>query len=266
MAGELVKVPFYYGDVLDATREGDKVLVSLRRCCDNLGINYAKQLKKLKGKEWACVSLRDMQMPGDNQVRSYAMVDLETLPGWLFSIDARNVAEHVRKKLVRYQREAAAVLAKHFLGDVKPPAGFVQIPSEQLDRLVGRLEHLQQQVDRLAEVRASLPTHIPTSATPRTTVQERLRYMHWPEMLDTTKIARKIRALIRRQANIWLMLRYSETPDVSGGPGGACTYYAHQIGVLDEAICYVREAMMKREREREKQTGPHLFSESRPAA
>ena len=42
------------------------------------------------------------------------MLDLDTLPGWMFSIDARKVKEQVRDKLARYQREAARVLAARF--------------------------------------------------------------------------------------------------------------------------------------------------------
>lgn len=240
MASELVKVPFY-GDELDAVRNTQGViLVSLRRCCDNLGLDFSTQLRKLRSKSWASVVEMTTQMPGSDQPREVTMVDLETLPGWLFSIDARKVAEHVVEKLARYQREAARVLANHFL---RPTANTVTLTADQFERLIGRVEHLQQQLDRLSEQRTALPVHIPTSATPRTTVQERLRFKGWPQA------TKKQRAVVRRQANIWLDLRYNETPDVSGGPGGACLYFGHQIVVLDEAIDYVRDAVANRGRD-----------------
>lgn len=118
-----------------------------------------------------------------------------------------------------------------------------------VERLLGQMERMQKQLDQLHEQRA-LAVHIPTHATPRATIQERLRYKDWQ---GTSK---KQRAQIRRQANLWLDLRYEETPDVSGGPGGPCIYYGHQLVVLDEAIDAVRESYLKRER----QSGPHLFT------
>jgi hypothetical protein len=256
MSVQLVKVPFY-GDELDAVERNGVVLVSLRRLCDNLGTDFSAQLKKLRGKAWASVVEITTQMPGSDQNRELTMVDLETLPGWLFSIDARKVAEHVREKLARYQREAAKALADHFIRS--RASGFVQVPAEQLELLVGRLEHFQKQLDQLNEQRA-LPTafHIPTHATPRTTVQDRLRYVGWPEANGKGK--GKIRALIRKQANVWLALRYDETPDVSGGPGAPCVYYGHQINVLDEAIDYVRKATFAAEDARAKESRqPSLF-------
>lgn len=123
MASELVKIPFY-GDELDAVQDvGGKVWVSLRRCCENLGLDAEGQRKKLKAKAWACTEEKSVQLPGDTQSRSVAMIDLDTLPGWLFSIDARKVKEQIREKLARYQREAARVLADHFYGrKAAPPA------------------------------------------------------------------------------------------------------------------------------------------------
>ena len=67
---------------------------------------------------------------------------------------------------------------------------------------------------------------------------------------------------MRRRANAWLMLRFGETPDVSGGPGGGgpCVYYGHQITVLDEAVRLVRAEAIAREEAHERVSGPTLFS------
>jgi hypothetical protein len=106
----LVKVSFH-GDELEALKdEAGKVWVSLRRCCENLGIDVDSQRKKLKGKGWAC-TVENTVHDSSGRQQQLTMIDLDTLPGWLFSIDARKVKEQVREKLARYQREAARVLA-----------------------------------------------------------------------------------------------------------------------------------------------------------
>ena len=44
------------------------------------------------------------------------MIDLESLPMWLATISPTKVNAFTREKLVRYQREAKAVLSAYFLG------------------------------------------------------------------------------------------------------------------------------------------------------
>jgi hypothetical protein len=75
----LVRVPFY-GDQLDAVQDGSrKVWVSLRRLCDNLGIDPDTQKRKLSGKPWACTSEMTVQLPDAGQSREYTMIDLDRL-------------------------------------------------------------------------------------------------------------------------------------------------------------------------------------------
>lgn len=121
MAG-LIQVPFH-GDTLEVS--GTSVAdaqVSIRRVCEALGLATESQLAKLKGKAWASVTMIVMQVDGDSQTRSYAMIPLKTLPMWLATIDARKVAEHVREKLARFQQEAHDALAAHFLPAQPQPA------------------------------------------------------------------------------------------------------------------------------------------------
>lgn len=121
----MVSVDFY-GDRLEAVERDGKVWASLRRFCENLGLDLATQMRKLKGKAWAVMGEMTMTGP-DGKSYTTTVISLDTLPGWLFSIDARKVAEHLREKLARYQREAAKVLADHFFGRA-PTAPAVPLP------------------------------------------------------------------------------------------------------------------------------------------
>lgn len=88
--------------------------------CDNLGVEVESQRRKLKAKSWACTGEIPVQLEGSGQQRVVTMIDLNTVPLWLAGIDERKVAEHIRPKLVRYQKECARALADHFFGR-RPP-------------------------------------------------------------------------------------------------------------------------------------------------
>jgi hypothetical protein len=121
-APAIVSVPFH-GDALDAFALDGKTWVSLKRICEALGVDMESQRRKLKSKPWACTVISTVQV--DGQGRDLTMIDLDTLPMWLATIDVRRVAEESREKLTRYQREAARVLADHFYRRVPastPPA------------------------------------------------------------------------------------------------------------------------------------------------
>lgn len=136
-ANALVQVNFH-GDTLDAVRDGDKVWVSLRRCCENLGLDLETQRRKLRGKAWAVTGEMPATGP-DGKSYVATCVDLDTLPGWLFSIDARKVKEQVREKLAQYQREAARVLADHFFRRQEQPT-----TSALLTAVLRRLDALEE--------------------------------------------------------------------------------------------------------------------------
>lgn len=116
---KLVQVQFYE-DTIDALLIDGKVWVSLLRCCELLSLKVSRQLAKLKNQPWACVTI--MVTHGKTRRRQrLAMIDLESLPQWLVTINPGKVREELRPKLVRFQMEAKRVLAEHFLGQQKPP-------------------------------------------------------------------------------------------------------------------------------------------------
>lgn len=95
--------------------------MSLRRCCENLGLVVDTQARKLKRKEWACTTEKVVH-DTSGRVQSAFMIDLDSLPMWLASIDARKVKPEIREKIVRYQKECARVLRDHFFKQPDAPA------------------------------------------------------------------------------------------------------------------------------------------------
>lgn len=143
----LVHVPFRGGHLLATAgaypEEGDRP-IPLRPFADRLGLTLAPQLVKLKRVGWACVSIIDMQIPGDDQVRGVACLPLRALPMWLATINPSKVAPEARPMLESYQREAAEVLFKHFLAPAPAaplnPPGTPPDVAAQLAELAARID------------------------------------------------------------------------------------------------------------------------------
>lgn len=142
----------FHGDQLDVVKDGGRLWVSLRRVCDALGIDTDSQRKKLAEKAWAtCTVLSTVQVSTDGtaQERPTFCVDLDCLPMWLATIEPSRVGEHVREKLVRYQRDAAKVLADHFLGRRGGDSEVIGHLCTELETVNGRVLDLGHSIDDL---------------------------------------------------------------------------------------------------------------------
>ena len=136
----------FHGDTLEAVKDKDGTIwVSIKRCCENLGLDRATQMLKLKKKDWAVRGQKPLTGP-DGKIYEVDVIDLTTLPGWLFSIDSRRVKPEIKDKLVKYQRECAKVLADHFLGtkQAEQAAEPKPIASNEAPAIVTTKEQLDQ--------------------------------------------------------------------------------------------------------------------------
>jgi len=114
MGNEIVRVDFYGGEI-EAVQEDGKIWVSVRRCCESLGIDVEGQRKKLKEKDWAVTEFMSATGPDGKSYQTF-MIDLDSFPMWLGTIEASRVKEEARQMLVRYQKKAAKVLRDYFFG------------------------------------------------------------------------------------------------------------------------------------------------------
>lgn len=113
-------VPFTFdGDELQVAQEGDRVLVVVRRVCEVLGVDANTQQKRLRN-DPSVTTVKLTVVAEDGKQREMLCVDHRGFPLWLAKIHPSKVRPELRPKLVRYQREAAEVLAEHFIG---PRAG-----------------------------------------------------------------------------------------------------------------------------------------------
>lgn len=119
----IATIPFHGRNVQSVEIDG-KPHVFFKPMVDTLGLAYSRQLQKLKGKSWACVSLMDIQLPGDTQSREHTTIDLRTLTMWLATIDENRVSEEARPLVVAYQSEVADAIEAYWAkgGAINPRA------------------------------------------------------------------------------------------------------------------------------------------------
>ncbi|EEM2538310.1 hypothetical protein C3N85_16005 [Salmonella enterica subsp. enterica serovar Morehead] len=123
-------VPFNGQQIITAMAAG-VAYVAMRPVVENLGLDWATQLRKLKGvaaklnhrdistvenergshmttpSKFGC---RDISIPSKGGVQKMLCIPLKKLNGWLFSINPEKVRADIRDKLIQYQEECFTVL------------------------------------------------------------------------------------------------------------------------------------------------------------
>lgn len=138
-------IPLSVGHIEASADRADE-LVALRPACEQLGIQYSKQLQKLKSKHWSTVALK-YTVGADGKSREMVMVSRETFTMWLATLEPNRVNESARPVIIAFQKEAAAALDSYFHegGAINPRAS-----EDQLDRL-SRIASARMNLIRMAE-------------------------------------------------------------------------------------------------------------------
>lgn len=109
-----IHVPFN-GSVIEAVLHDGEVKVNVRKTCDELGIDYSSQLKKMKGDEVLKSTMVILTtVAQDGKVREQVFIKLQGYTLWLAGIHENKVKEEVRELLINYKLEAAKALEIHF--------------------------------------------------------------------------------------------------------------------------------------------------------
>lgn len=148
----LETIPFHGGD-LQAIRTPEGVFVSIRRVCENLGIDYKTQHRKLSAAAWA--GMVTMPIPDDRgRPQEQSLVELSCLPKWLGDIDVDRVKPEAREVLIQHQQECYVVLARHFgLMPVAPAAEVVVAPPAAVPHEVDVHLNIFERLEQFAEKR-----------------------------------------------------------------------------------------------------------------
>src|SRR5579859_5356027 len=117
----------FYGDEIIAVSveiEGQhKIYVPLRPIADYLGLSWSSQLQRLREDEVLAEHLSSVLLSNTEAGQRYTVIclQLEFLPGWLFSLNPKRVRADLQEKIKRYRRDCYRVLWEAFLqGELFP--------------------------------------------------------------------------------------------------------------------------------------------------
>lgn len=98
-------IPFHGTNIQSVEIDGNPHIV-LKPMVESIGMDYSRQLQKLKGKSWATMGMT-ATVGADGKSREMTVIDLRTLTMWLATIDENRVSEEARPLVVAYQSEVA---------------------------------------------------------------------------------------------------------------------------------------------------------------
>ena len=101
---------------------GNKVYVSVKRICKNLGIDKNlsdTQIKKINKDELLKGASKLTHLKTNGGTQQVLMIELDYLPIWLAKINLSRFTEELKEQLLNYQLRAKDVLADEFLGKRK---------------------------------------------------------------------------------------------------------------------------------------------------
>jgi hypothetical protein len=114
---ELITIPFY-GQSLLATLIENIPYVAMKPICENIGLDWSSQLKKIKRNQILDEGMVMMTIPSNGGLQEIIMLPVKYLNGWLFGVDAKRVKPEIRDRLLAYQTECFEILANHFMSKV----------------------------------------------------------------------------------------------------------------------------------------------------
>lgn len=97
------------------SNEQGEVLIPIRPICDALGVEYSRQLKKIKDDKFLRSVVGVTPTTGaDGKTYEMACIPLQYVFGWLFTINPANVSEEARPAVEKYRLECYDALYNHF--------------------------------------------------------------------------------------------------------------------------------------------------------
>lgn len=107
----------FRSDTLVAVERDDGVFVAIKPICETLGVNWNKQLERIKRDAVLSEGMTMMVIPSSGGTQETTLLRLDLVNGWLFTVDENRVRdEATRQRVLTYKRECHAVLFRHFYG------------------------------------------------------------------------------------------------------------------------------------------------------
>lgn len=117
-SGSIETIKFHGDDLLVALDDNRKPHIILRPAFEAIGLTAHKQIERLRRQPWATTGTTPVTgiRAGEKYTTHMITADVRTFLMALATVPVERCAEHVRPKLIDYQREVADVIDAHFTG------------------------------------------------------------------------------------------------------------------------------------------------------
>ena len=105
----------FNGQTLSVFQQNGKFYVAMKPICENIGLDWAAQLQKIKRNYVLNKGMVMITTPSNGGNQEMICLPLGYLNGWLMNVDVNRVKPEIRETLIRYQMECYDVLFKHFI-------------------------------------------------------------------------------------------------------------------------------------------------------
>ena len=182
---DIVRVPFH-GETIITIETDDGVYVPVLPLCDRFGFSLTGQAAKFRDhpERWS-VKMFFMETPAGR--RETLCLPLTKIAGWLATINPAKVKPEAREAVVAYQREADAVLDRHFRMRDRGRAADLAEAEAAISRMraMALAGHpLMNRIARLQEAGCSLNALHKVLRLPMATVDALLDVMEEMDLID----------------------------------------------------------------------------------
>jgi P22_AR N-terminal domain/ORF6C domain len=160
----------FHGDVIIVVlveeRGRRQVYVLLRPLCQYLGLSWSSQLQRLRGDDvlseaTTSVLLSNTEV-GHRQRYTMIGLQLEFLPGWMFSFTPKRVRADLQEKIKRYRRDCYRVLWEAFLHGELFPVEQAEVLASVIEAVPSgdtRIVALSEQIETLSAIVGLMQEH-----------------------------------------------------------------------------------------------------------
>jgi len=110
---------------------GDKPFVAMKPICENIGLQWEAQLKRIKRNHVLNQGMSIMDIPTNGGKQQIVCLPFSMLNGWLMGVDANKVKPEIKDTLTKYQLECYDVLFKHFMPKPRKPVNLTNYVSKK---------------------------------------------------------------------------------------------------------------------------------------
>lgn len=142
---------------VDIVSTNDEQMVAIKPICEALGIDFSRQLKKIKEDEDLSLVVGVLPTVGaDGKEREMSCLPVRYIFGWLFTINPANVKPEAKEAVRNYRKMCYDVLYEHFFGSQQKQLEQNQIEINLLEN-IAKLDQQKAAINcELSEIKRKL--------------------------------------------------------------------------------------------------------------